>query len=37
VAELLQQTLDEEYQADDMLTKLAETSVNLQAERGSSA
>jgi ferritin-like metal-binding protein YciE len=32
VAQLLQQTLDEEYQADQILTTLAVNSVNLQAE-----
>ena len=35
VAQLLQQTLDEEYRADELLTNLAVTSVNLQAEVGS--
>jgi ferritin-like metal-binding protein YciE len=32
VAQLLQQTLDEEYRADELLTQLAVSSVNLQAE-----
>ena len=32
VAQLLQQTLDEEYKADELLTQLAVSSVNLQAE-----
>ena len=35
VAQLLQQTLDEEYQADEILTSLAISTVNLQAETGS--
>ena len=35
VAQLLQQTLDEEYQADEILTSLAVSTVNLQAETGS--
>lgn len=34
VARLLQQTLDEEYKADEMLTSLAVGSVNQQAEMG---
>ncbi len=34
VAQLLQQTLDEEYRADELLTNLAVTSINLQAEVG---
>ena len=34
-AELLQQTLDEEGNANDLLTQIAETSVNLEAEQGS--
>ncbi len=34
VAQLLQQTLDEEYKADELLTTLAVTSVNLQAAVG---
>ncbi len=33
VARLLQQTLDEEYQANDKLTSIAESHVNQQAER----
>lgn len=33
-AELLQQTLDEESHADELLTQIAETSVNLEAEEG---
>jgi ferritin-like metal-binding protein YciE len=35
VAQLLEQTLNEEYQADDMLTQLAEGRINKQAEAGS--
>lgn len=35
IAQLLQQTLDEEYQADDLLTNLAEGGINLEAETGS--
>ncbi len=34
VAQLLQLTLDGEYRADELLTNLAVTSVNLQAEVG---
>ena len=34
-AELLQQTLDEEGNANELLTQIAETSVNLEAEQGS--
>jgi ferritin-like metal-binding protein YciE len=34
VAQLLEQTLNEEYRADEILTSLAVTSVNLQAEVG---
>ena len=34
-AELLQQTLDEESNANELLTQIAETSVNLEAEQGS--
>ncbi len=34
VQSLLQQSLDEEYQADDMLTGLAESVINLKAEAG---
>src|SRR4051794_28222918 len=34
VAQLLQQTLDEEYRADEMLTSLAVSQVNLEAESG---
>jgi ferritin-like metal-binding protein YciE len=34
VADLLQQTLDEEGEADKLLTELAETQINLQAEQG---
>ena len=34
VAELLQQTLDEEYEADQKLTTLAEGGINRQAEAG---
>ena len=34
-AELLQQTLDEESSANELLTQIAETSVNLEAELGS--
>ena len=34
-AELLQQTLDEESNANELLTQIAETSVNLEAEMGS--
>ena len=33
-AELLQQTLDEESSANELLTQIAETSVNLEAEQG---
>ena len=33
-AELLQQTLDEESNANELLTQIAETSVNLEAEQG---
>jgi ferritin-like metal-binding protein YciE len=35
VAQLLEQTLDEEYEADEILTSLAVNSVNLQAELNS--
>ena len=34
-AELLQQTLDEESNANELLTQIAESSVNLEAEQGS--
>jgi ferritin-like metal-binding protein YciE len=34
-AELLQETLDEEGKTDELLTQLAESSVNLEAEQGS--
>ena len=34
-AELLQQTLDEESKANELLTEIAETAVNLEAEQGS--
>ena len=34
-ADLLQQTLDEEAKADELLTQIAESSVNLDAEEGS--
>jgi ferritin-like metal-binding protein YciE len=34
-AELLQQTLEEESKANELLTQIAETSVNLEAEQGS--
>jgi hypothetical protein len=34
IAALLEETLDEEYEADDKLTILAETRVNKEAERG---
>jgi ferritin-like metal-binding protein YciE len=34
-ADLLQQTLDEEGKANDLLTQIAESSVNLEAEEGS--
>lgn len=34
-ADLLQQTLDEEAKADELLTQIAESSVNLEAEEGS--
>jgi ferritin-like metal-binding protein YciE len=34
-AKLLQQTLDEEGEANDLLTQIAESSVNLEAEQGS--
>jgi hypothetical protein len=34
VAQLLEQTLNEEYQADDMLTQIAEGRINKQAEAG---
>ena len=37
VAQLLQQTLDEEYRADEILTSLAVSSVNLQAQTSTSA
>jgi ferritin-like metal-binding protein YciE len=33
IARLLQQTLDEEYDADETLTKIAESSVNEPAAR----
>lgn len=34
VARLLEQTLNEEYHADDLLTQLAESRINLRAEKG---
>ena len=34
VAQLLQETLEEEYRADEMLTTLATSSINLKAEVG---
>jgi hypothetical protein len=34
-AKLLQQTLDEEGQANELLTQIAESSVNIEAEQGS--
>ena len=37
VARLLQQTLDEEGKTDKLLTQLAESEINLEAEQGASA